>query len=91
MLWIRPSTELILKPEVVSTVYKFITTDHDPNIDNSDAWLKILSDEYNNRVLPEDITINSVINLAHKYCDNCSDDKKESIIQFVETLSVYEE
>jgi len=59
--------------------------------DNSEVWLKILSDEYDNRVSPEDITINSVINLAHKYCSDCSDEKKEQIIQFVEALSAYEE
>ena len=59
--------------------------------DNSEFWLRILSLEYNSRVLPEDITINSVINLAHKYCANCSDDKKESIIEFIQALAVYED
>lgn len=59
--------------------------------DNSEFWLRILSIEFNSRVLPEDITINSVINLAHKYCNNCSDEEKESLIEFVETLSVYED
>ena len=59
--------------------------------DNSEFWLRILSLEYNSRVLPEDITINSVINLAHKYCVNCSDDKKESIIEFIQALAVYED
>ena len=59
--------------------------------DNSEIWLKVLSLEYNSRVLPEDITINSVINLAHKYCDHCSDEEKETIIEFVQALAVYEE
>ena len=59
--------------------------------DNSEFWLRILSIEFNSRVLPEDITINSVINLAHKYCNHCPDEEKESIIEFVETLSVYED
>ena len=59
--------------------------------DNSEFWLSILSLEFNTRVLPEDITINSVINLAHKYCVNCSDDKKESIIEFIQVLEAYED
>jgi hypothetical protein len=59
--------------------------------DNSEFWLRILSIEFNGRVLPKDITINSVINLAHKYCNNCSDDKKESIIEFIQALAVYED
>ena len=58
--------------------------------DNSEFWMRILSIEFNGRVLPEDITINSVINLAHKYCNNCADNEKESIIEFIEALSVYE-
>ena len=59
--------------------------------DNSEFWLRILSIEFNSRVLPEDITINSVINLAHKYCSHCPDEEKESIIEFIEALSVYED
>ena len=59
--------------------------------DNSEFWLRILSIEFNSRVLPKDITINSVINLAHKYCANCSDEKKESIIEFIQVLEVYED
>lgn len=59
--------------------------------DNSEFWLRILSIEFNSRILPKDITINSVINLAHKYCTNCSDEKKESIIEFIQVLEVYED
>jgi len=59
--------------------------------DNSEFWLRILSIEFNSRVLPEDITINSVINLAHKYCNHCPDEEKESIIEFIEALSVHED
>jgi len=59
--------------------------------DNSEFWMRILSIEFNGRVLPEDITINSVINLAHKYCSHCADNEKESIIEFIEALSVYED
>lgn len=59
--------------------------------DNSEFWLRILSLEFNSRVLPEDITINSVINLAHKYCSHCPDEEKESIIEFIEALSEHED
>jgi|TARA_B110000495_G_scaffold93502_1_gene80778 hypothetical protein len=97
----------ILLPELDSLERRYLGVNafsyflHNPNellvqlnvtaFDNSEFWLRILSVEFNSRVLPEDITINSVINLAHKYCDNCSDEEKESIIEFVETLSVYED
>lgn len=59
--------------------------------DNSELWVNVLAEEYNLRTTPEDITINSVINLAHKYCSDCSDEDKELIIEFVEMLALYEE
>ena len=59
--------------------------------DNSEIWLEAMAKEYQNRTAPDDITINSVINLAHKYCSTCSDEQKELIIEFVEMLSLYEE
>ena len=61
------------------------------NFDNSEFWLRVFSTEFNRRILPEDITINSVINLAHKYCSHCADEEKESIIEFIEALSAYED
>jgi len=94
-------------PELDSTEQSYLGTNafsyflHFPNelldqfntiaFDNSEIWLSILSEEFNTRIQPEDITINSVINLAHKYCRNCSDERKEAIIEFVEALSVYED
>jgi hypothetical protein len=97
----------ILLPEMDSIERRYLGVNafsyflHNPNellnqlntnaFDNSEFWLRILSIEFNARVLPEDITINSVINLAHKYCNNCPDEEKESIIEFIEALSVYED
>ena len=97
----------ILLPELDSLESRYLGVNgfsyflHNPNellgqlnttaFDNSEFWLRILSIEFNSRVLPEDITINSVINLAHKYCKHCPDEEKESIIEFIEALSVHED
>ena len=96
-----------LLPELDSSERRYLGVNafsyflHNPNellsqlnttaFDNSEIWLKVLSVEFNRRVLPKDITINSVINLAHKYCSHCPDEEKESIIEFIEALSVYED
>ena len=97
----------ILLPELDSAERRYLGVNafsyflHNPNelldqlnaaaFDNSEYWLRIFAAEFNRRVLPKDITINSVINLAHKYCSHCADEEKESIIEFIEALSVYED
>ena len=97
----------ILLPELDSAEQYYLGVNvfsyflHNPNevlgqlnataFDNSEYWLRVFSTEFNRRILPEDITINSVINLAHKYCSHCADEEKESIIEFIEALSAYED
>ena len=96
-----------LLPELDSSERRYLGVNafsyflHNPNellnqlnttaFDNSEFWLRMLSIEFNLRITPKDITINSVINLAHKYCSNCADEEKESIIQFIQALSLYED
>lgn len=59
--------------------------------DNSDHWTNLLSYQVRLKTEPADITSISIINRAHKYCENCTDETMELIIQYVEILDKYSE
>ena len=56
----------------------------DMDIENSDYFLELISLEINQHIQEQKITINSIINLAIKYCDDCNEATIEFLINYIE-------
>ena len=54
------------------------------DFENSDLFLELMSIEINKHLQDQQITINSIINLAIKYCENCNDSNIDFLIKYVE-------
>jgi len=57
--------------------------------DNNEIWNHIISKQFQEAVIPEDITANSVINKAHANCKECSDETMELIMQFISMMDQF--
>lgn len=67
-------------------IVKFLDRDGFSNIE---LWMKIIGKGLNEAIRPEDITINSVINVAISNCKNCDRKKQKLIEEFVYNLEQF--
>ena len=54
------------------------------DLENSDYFLELISLEINKHIQVQGITINSIINLAIKYCEDCNEANVEFFIDYIE-------
>ena len=54
------------------------------DLENSDYFLELISLEINKHIQVQGITINSIINLAIKYCEDCNEANVEFFIAYIE-------
>jgi len=54
------------------------------DFESSDFFLELISIEINKHLQDQQITINSIINLAIKYCEHCSDSNFDFLINYIE-------
>lgn len=54
------------------------------DLESSDIFLELISLEINKHIQNQEITINSIINLVIKYCENCNDATIEFLINYIE-------
>lgn len=71
--------------------HEFLNHLNNTAFDNSENWMNVVSYEYKVKTEPSDITINSVINGAHRHCSECDDDMMQLIVQYVNLLDTYQE